>query len=734
MVAVRTWYPVFGMGITPWVAAAWLALLPTTPKVVREVPMRAPGVSTLALVVPQLRGLPVRGAARFVPRSAAGAMLTSPDVEVAAPQVDPAEATIDAAEVPARVAVALDLDAEPGLESPPSLVYLLRLGQPVLAWEAQLPLTLHPEPSRRTVWISAMTGRLLDVQEQVRSARARVFEENPSTTPEVRDVEVPRTGVVPPGSALVSPTLAAFNCVREAPEEPVPWVQEGECYPMHIARADEDGNFYVPTPQVIVEGDNVEPEDPYAELSMYYHGARFLDALEERGVDEFACAQATMMANVRTVFEDDDPDVYDPLDNAFYTNVCDLERGTTMMFGQGSQVDFAFDGDVVYHELGHGVVAMLTPEGLGGRRMRDDGVLVDAGGMNEAVADYMTYMMTDDPRVGEYVGRFWASNTRAEIRTGENTKRCPDDTIGQVHNDGEPFAAALWSTRNRVGPVLDLLVLRMLPRLARDASLEEGAAALLEVAAEMQAEGAFSADDVAHLERALATRGLLDCPRVIEDADAVQAGRSMHLRRATVSVQPFFPGPMQLRVEVPPGATGIEVHFGVRGDDEPDDRVAVLVKRAAERMSFTYTLVAVDDPGDATGETGRIREVIHVDGDWDTEVEPVLLGDGDFIARIDGVYEGEVVHIGLAARGPSDLVATSVAAIPIGADDDPVDTEGDPDDEEGAKDASVSAERTAASGCGCHSGSDSAILLGWWMLPLMLRRRRSRASRGSSSA
>lgn len=690
----------------------------------REVEFGAANASRLQVVAPRVRGIPVRGAARVVPADEAGAWLAAPVLPpMQTPQVDPSEARIDVEALPGIAAEALGRDAV-SFESQPVLVYLLRHDVPVLAWEAQVSLSMRPTPTRPTVWISAMTGRLIEVREQVRSARARVFGENPSTTPTPRDVELPRIGEVSVGDPLVSPTIAAFNCVAQPPPE-TPWeVDDGDCYPVHRAFADANGDFYVPTPEVIDEDDNVQPDDPYAELSMFYHGAIFLDALADRGLDQFSCPQAVMLANVRSPTDDG----YEPVDNAFYTNQCDPQRGATMMFGQGAQVDFAYDGDVVYHELGHGVVALLTPEGLGGRQLRDDASLVDAGGMNEAIADYMSYMMTDDPRVGEYVGRFWAANTRAEIRTGENTKRCPDDTIGQVHNDGEPFAASLWSTRQRVGPALDLLVLRTLPRLGGDASLEEGAAALLEVAAEMVAEGLLVPGDVEHLQRALATRGLLDCPRVITDQDAVQAGRTMHLRRKSVAVQPFTPGPMQLRVEVPPGADALEVHFDLRGDDTPEDRALVLVKRGEARITYGYEVIAVDDPGDATGETGRIREVTRTDGDWDAEIEPTRQPGGDYIAEVANVRAGDVVHVALAALGPSDLIATSVAVLPIGATEEAeTDGEADTDGDVPAQGGSVSAQATSAGGCGCHTGPDSAILLGW-MLPLMLRRRRRRAT------
>lgn len=64
-----------------------------------------------------------------------------------------------------------------------------------------------------------------------------------------------------------------------------------------------------------------------------------------------------------------------------------------------------------------------------------------------------------------------------------------------------------------------------------------------------------------HLIRALDTRGLFDCPRVITDAEAVEAGRSMYLRPKSTSVTPFFPGPMQLRHEIPQGSDNLIVRF-----------------------------------------------------------------------------------------------------------------------------------------------------------------------------
>src|SRR5690606_27676475 len=209
-------------------------------------------------------------------------------------------------------------------------------------------------------------------------------------------------------------------------------------------------------------------------------------------------------------------------------------------FGQGVAVDFGYDGDVVYHELGHGMVSLLTPEGLGGRTLRADGVLSDAGGLNEAIADYLSVILSNEPLLGDYVARFWPGYGQA-IRNAEHTKRCPDHTVGQVHNDGEPFMGAMWAARKRIGrDKVDPIVFELLPRLPIDADLETACLTVLEIAEEARARGEWSEADLEQLVRAFDARGLYDCPRVQANPDEVAAGQSMYLRGKTVAVTPFL--------------------------------------------------------------------------------------------------------------------------------------------------------------------------------------------------
>jgi MYXO-CTERM domain-containing protein len=688
---------------------------------IREVPV---GAARGVIEQHELRihGLPVRGAFEAALVSPGGdRRIVAERLPIASPQLRPDEASV-AAEAAVEIALA---HARPeGGGAPPGdgarLVYLMILDTPVLAWEVDTPLVLSPEPSMITVWVSAATGRVLEELEHVRASKAKVFAENPASTPE--PIEVTLSGVVAdgPGVPLIGERVQAYNCQLDEPEEIVPWWKEGECYAVRRALSDAQGDFVVPLPDVKYPEQNQDGDDLYAELSMYFHAEKFLDHMAGLGVTSFKCDLSTMLANFRySAIAVSYPDLsYGPLNNAYYTNQCDAEKGPTMIFGQGSAVDFGFDGDVVYHELGHGMVSHLTPNGLSSRRSRPDASLVDAGGLNEAFADYFSVMVAEDPLLGDYVARFWAGYGEA-IRNHETTKVCPSNTIGQVHNDGEPFMAALWAVRKRVGPKLDYVFIEALTRLPNDSDLETAAYTFLEVAEERRAEGEWSAEDMEHLIRALDTRGLFDCPRVITDAEAVEAGRSMYLRPKSTSVTPFFPGPMQLRHEIPQGSDNLIVRFRLspRGTStgnpitSPVGAIA-LIKRADEPIQFQYDLVAAEQTGDPSKV--QIREITRVSGDWDLERAATLIVGSENQLVIRGMRPGEVVYLTLVNTETTEAVAGSVSVVSVPTElldqgSIPSQGGGDGDDEEpddaGAGGAELGEPMTS---CACSSEGDGA--------------------------
>jgi hypothetical protein len=696
-----------------------------------------------------LHGIPVRGAFEVtVVDPKGGRRVVSAAAPTAAPQLLPADASVSEAQARA-IALEYGLDGRPTSKpiQASQLVYRMTLGQPVLAWEVELPLVLSPEPSMKTVWVSAATGVVLDEDEQVRSSKAEVFPFNPAHTPVTIVTELSGVDVDGPGEPLVGARVQAFNCTLAEPddeEEVSPWHDDGECYPIHSALSDADGDFMVPIPDLKYPDQNILGDDLYAELSMYYHAEKFLDHMATFGVDTFKCELSSMLANFRysniaVTYPDLD---YGPLNNAYYTNQCDPEKGPTMIFGQGSGVDFGYDGDVVYHELGHGMVSHLTPDGLSQRRLRPDASLVDAGGLNEAFADYFSVMLTDQPELGDYVARFWATYGRGYIRSAENEKVCPSNTVGQVHNDGEPFMAALWAARKRVGKdKLDPAFLEMIMRLPPDSDLETAAHTLLQVGEERRAAGEWSDVDIDHLVRAFDARNLYDCPRVITDEDKVNQGRTMYLRGKSTGVTPFYPGPMQLRHEVPEGTDNIIVRFRLspRGTSTGNPNTnpvgaLVLVKREDAPIEFEYDLTEVEAGIDPDAKSS-VQEIIQVRGDWDIEQAASLVVGSENQLVIRGFRPGEVVWVTLVNTLKNEAVAGSVSVISVppelldqgsipsdgvvttGAD---AETEGDSG---GDEDSLETGDPVTA--CACRTGApvDPTALLLLGALPWLRRRR-----------
>ncbi|MCA9693569.1 MAG: hypothetical protein KC636_28495, partial [Myxococcales bacterium] len=383
------------------------------------------------------------------------------------------------------------------------------------------------------------------------------------------------------------------------------------------------------------------------------------------------------------------------------------------------------------------------PDGLWDRRLRDDATVVDASAINESVADYFSILMTDEGELGDYVAKYWDTYSRGSIRTADNEKTCPGDTVGQVHNDGEPLTAAMWATRKRVGDKLDTVFFDMLPRLSGNADLEEAAYAVLEIAKERVEAGEWTAEELEHLHRAFDARGLYDCRRVVTAPDQVSAGRSMYLRQKTGSITPFYPGPMQLRHEVPAGSDNLVVSFrlaprsGSTGNPNTNPVGAkVLLKWADEPIRFSYSLVASteDIVDDVEPESAKdVKEVTLVSGDWDEERVAQLVGSSDNQLVYLGLRPGDVVHISLVNTYPTEAVASSVRieSFPKGFLDQglvpELEPEGD-DTETGEPGVIVEEQGAATASCACDAGGGSRApaLLALGLLPLV-RRRRARA-------
>ncbi len=94
----------------------------------------------------------------------------------------------------------------------------------------------------------------------------------------------------------------------------------------------------------------------------------------------------------------------------------------------------ARSASVVIHEYGHGLTDLQY------RPFRP------SGAMHEGFSDYFSATILNTPTVGHgFFGR------GSSIRTIQNTRRVPDDVVGQVHTDGLIIGGALWDVRQLLG-------------------------------------------------------------------------------------------------------------------------------------------------------------------------------------------------------------------------------------------------------------------------------------------
>lgn len=120
--------------------------------------------------------------------------------------------------------------------------------------------------------------------------------------------------------------------------------------------------------------------------------------------------------------------------------------------------DSSMDGDVVFHEYGHGISNRLIGNGstaLSGTQ---------SGAMGEAWSDYWAITINGDGAVGEYSTANPNGIRRAPYTVPANPIHDSYADIGtggfQVHRDGEVWAATLWDLRTQLGATIsDRIVL-----------------------------------------------------------------------------------------------------------------------------------------------------------------------------------------------------------------------------------------------------------------------------------
>lgn len=229
--------------------------------------------------------------------------------------------------------------------------------------------------------------------------------------------------------------------------------------------------------------DNMSEEkiDKCAEIHMYYHAAKMYQYLRQLGTT-FKYLSGTTAENPLSVIGNFQmPDINSTnmaqllnkdntiglvaMDNAMfspenpmYTMVLEKFgiKGDMLIFGQGNKADFGFDGDVVYHELGH---ATVYTTGLDSAPFIDKyGPSNEPGSLHEGLGDTFSFIMSGDPCTGEYASKGLVDYNAAYaaqmdkdpdgnycMRYAIHQYKVFEDFIGEVHFDGQPILAANWA-------------------------------------------------------------------------------------------------------------------------------------------------------------------------------------------------------------------------------------------------------------------------------------------------
>jgi len=384
------------------------------------------------------------------------------------------------AHIAPEVAASLAKKAHAGVPGASRLTWQPVAGRLRKVWT----VPLHHAPGVRftlpVVRLDAVSGEVLSIEEGAEpvDATANIYAANPVTSPKAETVDFEL-----PGPALADERLELRQC-RDL-QEVVSYEIGGTWWDYHVctevpALEAKDGDHrYEPVPY---PADPARDEDDFAPPHLHWHVSRGLDWFTDHGwvprddwdpyLEVVANQRDTDELTVQTA--GDPAEALYPYDNAYFTggfyDYYDNWYGPRLVFGQGAEIDYAYDADVVYHELGHFIVRSRGgPKNSGANGY---GLRVEGGALNEGLADYFSSAILGEGVLAEYAG----GTEREYIRTLEGDATCATHIFGQVHYDSQPFAQGLWAFRQSLTPddarALDEIVIDSLTAIGERTSFD----------------------------------------------------------------------------------------------------------------------------------------------------------------------------------------------------------------------------------------------------------------------
>ncbi|HRI68807.1 MAG TPA: MYXO-CTERM sorting domain-containing protein, partial [Polyangium sp.] len=511
--------------------------------------------------------------------------------------------SVDAPSAAATVHQHLDPFADPKTAQ---LVIWPADGADRLAWRFSTPS--RGLPYAPVTVVDAKTGTILAHYNAARSVhQANVYPSNPVKSPMLTTVTLP----LPEGATtLTDEFVTAQNCIDTKMLTPVPGTSDS----VHICDLQQTA---VADPVSLDFGDQPaaddKPEDPFAELHLYYHTRVAYDYF--RGFEPTFKVQVAPVNVIANLMEPNDPaaasDVNIPLapfQNAFFTpNGLSLYgvQGVTLVFGQGPLKDYAYDADVIYHEFTH-AVNYATIELVRTAHHDKYGISLAPFAMDEGIADYFAAAITGDPAIGEYASQD-VETTEPAFRTLTDPDACPSAIGGNEHQDSTLFSGGLWDLRSKLAadlqPDLDLAVFSALKAApSGDLGYEDLANLIVE---QVKISPTLGTPVATQLTDAFTNRGVLpECARILEYAGKPMYGTAIAPGFTDVwyafgtitanlgnSKLGYAPGLMQVHVPLPENTATITVTFlggGQSGGFAPH----VIVRSGDEPIEFTLSPLA----------------------------------------------------------------------------------------------------------------------------------------------
>ncbi|MBI3185732.1 MAG: hypothetical protein HYZ28_26640 [Myxococcales bacterium] len=393
----------------------------------------------------------------------------------------------------------------------------------------------------------------------------------------------------------------------------------------------------------------------------------------------------------------------------------------TLLIFQGDHADFAYDGTVVWHEFGHGVVystANFEPNVVIDSRSANE----ESGPLHEGVADFIAAATGQDSRVGPYVGP--RAGDEDAIRDLDTDLSCPEVLWGESHQDSRHFAAALWEARRDLfqgadqGRTFDAAFYAALVSMTPAATFESAAAAIV-----AQVGLAFPGipDAAQKMEDLFRRRGVIGCSKVLE-LEGTSGKRPYYAvlgtMEAMLSDSSPVPGPYQMKFRLPKGAKSVSIggpYYSYGGTVR-----LVLLAKAGKPITFTRA---------------GSNDLFH---DADVSKVPTLSGTQmQAAAPLEIPCGGELyLTVGNTSRRGRLLQNLTVSYEPLASCPEPPKNEPSPDAGQAEPPQSlpepVLAEAVPEDGtlgkppsCGCSAGETGLLGLGF-LAAVAFRRRRAR--------